>query len=152
MNTVFRFLLLYVLALPLPLMAETVPILTFHELEAMVEAPQHPIRIKGFLYTNQQAFQILAAEPDLKTCCVGSASNRNRQILLKDAVFPAETSTSVVEVEGLLRIDPASHPRFRLENARLIEHEAPSLLFLGSACIVLISCAIGAYLTIKKKL
>lgn len=115
----------------------------------MVEAPQHPVRIKGFLYANKDSCLILAAEPNLKSCCVGSASNSKRQILIKDIILPS--LTSAIEVEGLLRIDPASFPRFQLENARLIEREAPSLLFLGSACTVLFSCAIGAYLTIKKK-
>lgn len=58
------------------------------------------IEIRGFLYRMEEGQLILAAEPNLKSCCVGTAKNRNKQITIKsDDLVPRST---VVELQGTL--------------------------------------------------
>lgn len=63
------------------------------------------VKIRGFLYSNGKDEWILAADPHLKTCCIGSKEKAAQQIFL-DGKFSEKLVNQVIEVEGILNFDP----------------------------------------------
>lgn len=55
------------------------PHLNFNKLS---ETVQQEVIVRGFLYQNARGDWILAAEPNLKTCCVGSPEKMESQIFV----------------------------------------------------------------------
>jgi hypothetical protein len=62
------------------------------------------IKIRGFLYLSPSGDWILAAEPDLKSCCIGSKSKANQQIFL-DGHFDPQLVNYAHEISGVIHID-----------------------------------------------
>lgn len=67
---------------------------------------QKQVKIRGFLYQTQNKTWILASEPQLKTCCIGSSSKVFSQIFLpEDFIFPnASLETQIIN--GIFEIQP----------------------------------------------
>ncbi len=61
------------------------------------------ISIKGFLYKNNNENWILAAEPNLKSCCVGSQLKQNSQIIIYGDL-PTIPSSRATLIQGKLHI------------------------------------------------
>ena len=61
------------------------------------------ITIKGFLYKNNNENWILASEPNLKSCCVGSHLKLNSQIIVYGDL-PINPTSRAVSIEGKLQI------------------------------------------------
>jgi hypothetical protein len=95
---------------------------------------QKEIHIRGFLYKTDGDQLILAGEPNLRHCCVGSELKRDRQIYINDASLSPQLT--VIDLVGKLVFKEG---RYTLENARQLE-PAPTnhlALFLGSGALIL---------------
>jgi len=114
--------------------------LTFHEfsklnLEEAETLHNREITIRGFLYATQDGRWILSSEPNLKTCCVGSAHKAKDQIFL-DSTFKDIPSSGVVQVQGLLMVVPQWDDKqtllrlYQLKNARTLEEKERNQGFL----------------------
>jgi hypothetical protein len=103
---------------------------------------QQEVEIKGFLYCNAKQQWILASEPNLKTCCVGSVQKISQQIFL-DRAFSEVTTGQAVAMQGVLLVQPVKNNQnevvqlYHLHNASLIVKE-PSWALLTIVLIVLI--------------
>lgn len=93
--------------------SEEIPLKTidFFQLDAMLletkSIPQK-VAIKGFLYKSDSHDIILAAEPNLKSCCIGNSTKRNRQIIVIGDIPPSFLSQrKPVTLVGVLTIDPS---------------------------------------------
>ena len=98
--------------------------MTFPQLE---EAPmlQKPIRIqiRGFLYETADHLLILADDPDLKSCCVGNASKRHRQVVVQGEVVTGKKYLHAITLEGDLTVDRGQDYPYHLDNATVIPQE-----------------------------
>lgn len=63
------------------------------------------VNIRGFLYQEPEGQWILASEPNLKTCCMGTSKKVAQQIFLSGP-FAAETLRHAVTVQGDFVIKP----------------------------------------------
>lgn len=61
------------------------------------------VTIRGFCY-ECDSYSVLSAQPNMKTCCVGSQSKVYEQIFLHD--FKAPSSKYVMRFKGNFKIDP----------------------------------------------
>jgi hypothetical protein len=87
--------------------------LELHQLPTPPIAENHPIRamdqqivtVRGFWYPLNEHEGILAAQPNLRSCCVGSSDKIYKQIVVKDAPcqFPPN---QIVTLQGLFQINP----------------------------------------------
>jgi hypothetical protein len=149
----FIYLLIFT-SLPVSALEEEQPLLlTFFDLDASTYQQNTKtgqlIEIRGFLYEANDSTLILAAEPNLKSCCVGSTSKRNRQLLVKSDSL--ETSqTNAITLKGHLIIDPNDTFPFKLENAEIvaIKNQNKTLLLFLSVIAVL---SVGTYLWYKRR-
>lgn len=116
---------------------ETPKSISFFELESMLDSSQKAeIQIRGFLYKTLNGQLILAAEPDLKSCCVGNASKRNRQLLVFGNIDPMNLQSSAVLLKGELNIDPRRQFPAHLERAIAIEEESNKFLLFAVAAVL----------------
>lgn len=105
--------------------------ISFKELETVQEGI--PIRIKGFLYLSKEGQWVLSTEPDLKSCCIGSASKRENQIVLLGD-FNASTVNRAATVEGILQ---KNNGRFVLEKAVMEETTSMPYCFIMAGFLFL---------------
>jgi hypothetical protein len=66
---------------------------------------QQTVKIRGFLYCNPGGQWILASEPNLKTCCIGSSEKIGQQITLSEPIL-TEALMHAITVQGIFVIDP----------------------------------------------
>lgn len=71
------------------------------------------ISIRGFLYQNQEGRWVLAKEPNLKTCCLSSQSNLERQLFLESS-FSADKINSIITLKGIFQKEKNSLTRIEL--------------------------------------
>lgn len=126
--------------------AEEIYPLTFDQLgtPALSNVENKQVRIRGFLYQNAQGEWILASQPNLKSCCVGTPSKFHQQIFISNHLSPASTAY-VSTIEGIFRIH--SHNLYRLEQAYLIE-ESHFPIFEG---IFMVFLGMGGWLLYRSK-
>lgn len=85
------------------------------------------IQIRGFLYKISDKY-VLAKEPELKSCCIGTASKTHEQIFILGE-FP-ETSYALT-LQGHLQVRPVYDLEgrlielYHLDNAQIVPHETP---------------------------
>jgi len=61
------------------------------------------VKIRGFLYRSETGRTILAKEPGLRTCCIGSAAQADRQVVVEGLQeMPKGPSYQVIALEGIL--------------------------------------------------
>lgn len=123
-------------------------IITFHDLEQSAREGEislkkfngKPIQIRGFLYVTNDGQTVLASEPNLKSCCVGSAAKRGKQLLIKGNVTNEHSSDFAVTINGILEIHPNEHFFLHLKNASLAKGSTYKLshLLLGSFLLVIL--------------
>lgn len=130
-----KYILIYLILLSIPpfLMAD-VRVLTFEDVEHLDRTSWKPqtVQIRGFLYTSQQLnTMILAAQPDLKSCCVGTESKIEKQIIIK-GIEPFSTLQALT-LEGVLTLNPSYNDvgkvthLFVLEKSRLVDSHSNHL-------------------------
>ncbi len=138
---------------PLCVVAEVPPApLSFHELGSVASdaLDQQVVQIRGFLYTADDGQQILAAEPNLKSCCVASEAKIGQQIVVLGELPSHQRQAVFVQgrliVERSMTPNGAAKTRFRLENASIVpaEEHAGGKLALGLTLLALIG--VGGYL------
>ena len=135
-----------------PLCAEEQPLLiSFFDLDDTVFSNDQLITIRGFLYESPESQLILAAEPNLKTCCVGSASKRQKQLLVTGDIAPALTRSSAVTLQGNLVIALEDNFPFRLENSLIVPQKDQYYLMLGLVGLGLTLLSGGTFFLLRKK-
>ena len=108
------------------------------------------VTIRGFIYQSADQRWILASEPNLKTCCVGSMHKIWQQIIV-EGEFESFPSNQVVKLAGKLQVDPVWDNKqslkqvFRLENAQIVqEYHHYNWLLLSGLAIGLLALAFFA--------
>jgi hypothetical protein len=92
------------------------------------------VTIRGFLYLKEDGNWILAAEPNLKTCCLGSTQKAKSQIIL-DSNFEGFSSNKVVLIQGNLTVEKGL---FHLQNSKVLEdNEKSPFILLGGLSLIL---------------
>lgn len=105
------------------------------------------VKIRGFLYQMPEGQWLLAAQPNLRSCCVGSELKRDSQIFLEGNVALAETKSTIL-VKGTLYREPneGQHIIYKMRNT-VIEDENSSLPVGAMAlCLLCVVVAGGAFL------
>lgn len=114
-------LIVFFLTGSLGLYAETAPP-TLSVAEVATHYPTflgQEVSLRGFLYETQDGGKILAAEPNLKSCCVGTADRQERQVWVLGPDVTPPSMARVVVLRGRLSRDEAGRG-FQLQNAALI--------------------------------
>jgi hypothetical protein len=157
----FTFLFLHILFFQASLSASKSEILTFRHLSGnfnfsgsemtwesipkeLLRFHDQDVQIHGFLYPAQEGCWILAAEPALKTCCIGNVNKVAQQIFVSGD-FPRSSSSRAVILQGRFVVNPIKDSQghwkqlYQLENAILIEPKksqwTATSLALGGLCI-----------------
>lgn len=90
------------------------------------------VRIRGFLFKKANQW-VLAEEPNLKTCCIGSKEKADRQLLL-DGMFDENFINHVIEVEGIFK--RAEGPfKYEIRDARFVNASKRRLGLIVAFCI-----------------
>lgn len=108
--------------------AAEIPLRTFAELD-LIKLDQQIISIRGFLYKTADQQWILAADPDLKSCCVGAKNKARRQIYLEGELALPQQPVLAITLQG----------RFHYQR------EGPPYYWLSEVAIVSKSDSWGAY-------
>lgn len=106
--------------------------------------------IRGFIYENAEGIAILADEPNLKTCCIGSLNNHQGQITisgfrLTEKTEKTEKRHQAVALQGKLFSDGEG---YRLEQATLIQEIVLPTAMLK--ILLIIAMLIGIFLKRRK--
>ena len=170
----YTHLLILIILIPFWLSAADPPLaLTFHELiDIDVSLPDNKlqsvlnqkigkfqgqdVRVRGFLYTNDQGDVVLSSVPNLKTCCVGKSKHVTKQIYLS-GLPDAKPSSSAVLVQGRFAFYPRKdghgkiHRLFEIAGGKVIEEESPWLIATVILSAVGFGCALTCLLYKRKK-
>jgi len=79
------------------------------------------VLIRGFLYEKADGTWILASEPDLKTCCVGSTDKITKQIALSSD-FEGGYTSYAVNMKGQFRVVPKKNAEGKLIHLYELHH------------------------------
>jgi hypothetical protein len=151
--------------MPFNLCANTSELLSFQQLmeysrDNIQELPnlhQRYIRIRGFLYRAEDGRLILAAEPNLKSCCLDKISIERQIAISGNLQMPIE-SGNIVVVEGKLIVDPTVDDNgqwkslYLLEEVSVIKEESArnsKKLLFGISILMVI--AVAAFLIMYRK-
>lgn len=91
------------------------------------------VQIRGFWYSLAPTQGILAASPQLKSCCVGNPSKIYQQLRVRGNIAPSYYHGAIT-LEGIFKIQPLTGAEgqvvqyYRLEEAREIETRSNSSL------------------------
>lgn len=104
------------------------------------------VTLRGFLYQTPEGVWVLSQEPNLKSCCVGSASKVMNQLYV-DGNFPDVPAGQVVSLSGVFKVDPKYTNEgkltqyYTLSEAAIQQNEYPysTILWVGIAVILLIA-------------
>lgn len=146
-------LLLFFLLFASPVFSDAPQLLTFHELRHLDEKDDHEIAehlnryngreisIKGFLYEEKEGKRLLCCEPDLKSCCLGSAGKVTQQIVVTGDLPQGRLRDPVV-IHGVFSVAPVRDVEgrliqvFKINNATVVQSGVSSLpphtLLLGA--------------------
>jgi len=115
-------------------------------LELLVRQGEN-VKIRGFLHQGNEGNWILSAEPNLKSCCVGTFSKKGSQVFVKDFLLK-EAPLNAVALVGEFQIEATSSSYFyMLKEARL--NEEPT--FLSYALMFGLSFILVIFLSLKIK-
>jgi hypothetical protein len=115
----------------------------------MAAVHQKTICIRGFLYQTDAGRWLLAATPNMKSCCVGSSDKITQQIFLS-APFtaPAKAAIEAVSVQGTFSIEPLWDAQgnltqlFSLKEALILHEERWSIPHLCFAALLVLGLAL----------
>ena len=91
------------------------------------------IAIKGFLYKSLEDKWILASEPNLKSCCVGSKEKHDKQIYL-EGFLSNDPPLHAVMAEGRFKV---RNNVYTLSEVKLIEENKPFHWMIFAGMVVL---------------
>jgi hypothetical protein len=126
--------------------AQNPQIITISELsdpDILITCCNKSIEIRGFLY-EKEGLQFLAAQPGLKSCCVGSEQKKEEQI----AVYGLPTTPPLIQaitLQGTFHYDPESHER-SLVDASIKTEKRPIPGLLISLIGIMLTAGMSIYL------
>lgn len=126
--------------------------INFYNFENAAQHDGQLVTIRGFLYESPEAYKVLAAEPNLKSCCVGSASKRERQLLVTGDLESAGSGGSAVTLKGTLVVAMGDKFPLRLENAQIVPQKDQCYWVLGLVGVGLALLSGAAFFFIRKRL
>jgi hypothetical protein len=101
--------------------------------EALQEAKVgEKLELKGFLFQSNDGAWILSKDPDLKSCCIGSAHKRDSQVTLLGE-FSTYSTNKPLQVTGTLH---AATEGYILAETDVIQKGSFPIWTVGGACIV----------------
>lgn len=121
--------------------------------QALSAFNQQKVQIRGFLYLSSNEKVFLASEPDLKSCCVASASKRQGQIEVHEQV-QGQIASSIhpgfaVLLEGIFALDQDG--QFHLDDAYMIQEKNKMSDHLFSLLGIAVLAPIAAVLFFRRK-
>lgn len=139
-----------------PLIAGETPVVTFDLLFPMIQEQTETaepipyegqrVEVRGFIYYLASKQWILAPEPNLQSCCLGSKEKARKQLLVQGSLPPSLSSSAIV-IQGILqRLPLGQHPSLSLVEATLVEENHSPLLYFASILI-----SLGLFLGWKKR-
>jgi hypothetical protein len=115
-----------------------------HLSPSLAAAIGNQVTIRGFIYTSSAGQKILAAEPNLKSCCISSASKAKAQIALLD--MPEDTSsTHATTLVGTLQFAAHNDHPFALEGAAKLSSPQNFTLISGGFVVLALSVSYLIY-------
>jgi hypothetical protein len=137
--------LLWLSELPASVLSE----LSSKQLPDALKKYQHQqVSIRGFVYQTADGSLLLAAEPNLKNCCVASQGMITRQVMLIGNHIPFSTNGRAKTIQGRFEIEPAKDENgnwktlFILYEPKIIENNREAhhglLYFSGGLGLILI--------------
>ncbi len=99
------------------------------------------VQVRGFLYQRMDGDWILASEPDLKSCCVGSEKKSANQLWVTMSNPPATAPIGVSSLKGFVRRDlTGKNPRYVLDAAEIQERTIIGGQWLLALALVGVLC------------
>lgn len=119
--------------------------LSFQHPEMFSQHYEQEVQIRGFLYPleNQSLEFILAAQPNLKSCCVGSSTTFLSQIIVSGLSIDQLNPSAAQLISGILFED--SFHRYRLKEAKIIEEKKGESFYFIMGFIVVTALTIIAW-------
>lgn len=112
------------------------------------------VQIRGFLYVTTVGARegwILAAEPNLKSCCMGSSTKRGLQLAV-NGDLPDQAPATVVALQGRLQLSSGTEgPFYALSDASMLP-ESSSFGLIGIMLLLMAFVALLAKFLIGKPL
>jgi hypothetical protein len=144
-------LLIYIVLSFQPLYSKEPPTpIAFLNLDDFSHLNGQLVAIRGFLYETPESLMVLAAEPDLKSCCVGSASKRQRQLLVTGNIDRAVAGGGAVTLQGNLVVAIGDDFPYRLEEGEIVAGEDRCYWALGAVGLGMVLLAAGAFFALRK--
>lgn len=110
--------------------------------DCLTDYKDQEVEVRGFLYRSEEGRLVLADEPNLKSCCIGTAKNQHKQLHLINADL--QPQSTVAQLSGTLHLKEG---RFVLEDVKKIEHPPRyDLMFMLGGLGIL-----GGYLYFKRR-
>ena len=137
------------LAYESPTMLNFYQLLNLSEEQAfeLAHVDQQQVRIRGFLYKADDGRLILAAEPNLKSCCVASTTTINRQIIVSTDADLSPKQNVAVLMEGKFIVEKGRESsRYRLENAVVVVEDRSLNGLFGMGALLIV----GGIITVAK--
>lgn len=101
-----------------PLHADVAQRVSFNDLSE--KHSETSVEIRGFLYSTDDGKAILAPQPNLRSCCVGSSQKAHEQIALLD-LQKIPVTMQAVDVQGTFHFDSESNLK-SLSHVKLVDH------------------------------
>lgn len=92
------------------------------------------IQVRGFLYHLPSGELILADQPNLKSCCIGSKHLAEHQIQIKGNI---SLQSNAVTLQGVFRVQKDSLLPYYLDDPQLIETSRSILFWIASGLVAL---------------
>jgi hypothetical protein len=114
---------------------------------------QSEVRICGFLYQTREGQWILASEPYLKSCCIGSDDKIDNQIVILGLQVQTPPSQAVT-IQGIFFVDPTYMQNgelrqlYKIEKAQIISE--PQFPLLTIAITLLLLTVVALFDRLKK--
>lgn len=116
--------------------------------EKLSSANGQRICIRGFLYQKADKAWILASEPNVKSCCLGSQNKEAEQILIVTSA-DIQHSQLAVTVCGDLHISTDKFPFYSMKNISISKAAKPLWSYTAFAAMAISFC--GAVFVYRKK-
>lgn len=154
----FFFALLIVL--PAALLNGEVPKISFDRLargEQSHELNGERVEVRGFFYRSSEGRYVLAPQPDLKLCCIGSAKEVKNQIVLLGDI-PEISMQRAVSLRGVFAVEPLYGEGgelaglYSLKDIELVEGSNGAFFAIASFSILLLILIAFMYCSASKKM
>jgi hypothetical protein len=110
---------------------------------SMLEEPHafndQTIEIRGFIYQSEEGKWILAAEPSLKSCCVGVERLLTKQIFLKGTIEKLP-SHEALTLQGKFWIQPIVDEQGVLKELYHLQVDKPIIKKIGLSFWMILAC------------